>query len=225
MSGVDHLVDGLFKFAANLQALQLTDEQLALLCAIALISYGKDNLYQVTILNIDPLFLDRSGLKSPSSVQNLQNTMLKALNLNILMEHQHKSYELDAKIRFLECLKRLQGNQLVLTQQVSNNSSKFRIARVKLRSQSNPDADASALWRQDQGNGSSDPEMRHNEGGTDMDRTRVLGRWNEAAGLLQAQVGSRPSEQQPSITSNQRLGCVQCHPSATPSPNATLHRK
>ena len=35
--------------------------------------------------------------------------MLKALNLNILMEHQHKSYELDAKIRFLECLKRLQG--------------------------------------------------------------------------------------------------------------------
>lgn len=145
VSGVDHLVDGLFKFAANLQALQLTDEQLALLCAIALISYGKNNLYQVTILNIDPLFLDRSGLKSPSSVQNLQNTMLKALNLNILMEHQHKSYELDAKIRFLECLKRLQGNQLVLTQQVSNNSSKFRIARVKLRSQSNPDADASAL--------------------------------------------------------------------------------
>ena len=74
VSGVDHLVDGLFKFAANLQALQLTDEQLALLCAIALISYGKNNLYQVTILNIDPLFLDRSGLKSPSSVQNLQNT-------------------------------------------------------------------------------------------------------------------------------------------------------
>ena len=116
VSGVDHLVDGLFNFAANLQALQLTDEQLALLCAIALISYGKNNLYQVTILNIDPLFLDRSGLKSPSSVQNLQNTMLKALNLNILMEHQHKNYELDAKIRFLECLKRLQGNQLVLTQ-------------------------------------------------------------------------------------------------------------
>ena len=54
-------------------------------------------------------FLDRTGLNNASSVQNLQNTLLKALNLNIMIEHQQKNIETDPKLRFLDFLTRLQG--------------------------------------------------------------------------------------------------------------------
>ena len=54
-------------------------------------------------------FLDRTGLNNSSSVQNLQNTLLKALNLNIMIEHQQKNIETDPKLRFLDFLTRLQG--------------------------------------------------------------------------------------------------------------------
>ena len=54
-------------------------------------------------------FLDRTGLNNASSVQNLQNTLLKALNLNIMIEHQQKNIESDPKLRFLDFLTRLQG--------------------------------------------------------------------------------------------------------------------
>ena len=54
-------------------------------------------------------FLDRTGLNNASSVQNLQNTLLKALNLNIMIEHQQKNIETDPKLRFLDFLSRLQG--------------------------------------------------------------------------------------------------------------------
>ena len=55
------------------------------------------------------VFLDRTGLNNSSSVQNLQNTLLKALNLNIMIEHQQKNIETDPKLRFLDFLTRLQG--------------------------------------------------------------------------------------------------------------------
>ena len=55
------------------------------------------------------VFLDRTGLNNASSVQNLQNTLLKALNLNIMIEHQQKNIETDPKLRFLDFLTRLQG--------------------------------------------------------------------------------------------------------------------
>lgn len=90
VSGVESLVDGLFNYARNLAALRMNDAQLALFCAVSLIS------------------CDRTGLNNSSSVQNLQNTLLKALNLNIMIEHQQKNIETDPKLRFLDFLTRLQ---------------------------------------------------------------------------------------------------------------------
>ena len=41
VSGVESLVDGLFNYARNLAALRMNDAQLALFCAVSLISCGK----------------------------------------------------------------------------------------------------------------------------------------------------------------------------------------
>lgn len=87
--GVDHLVDGLFKFAENTYDLKLNDTQLAIFCSIALIS------------------ADRPGIQYETSIESLQRELLKALNLNIILEHQQKNLSLSPKIRFLEVLKLL----------------------------------------------------------------------------------------------------------------------
>ena len=41
VSGVESLVDGLFNYARNLAALRMNDAQLALFCAVSLISCGE----------------------------------------------------------------------------------------------------------------------------------------------------------------------------------------
>ena len=59
---------------------------------------------------IDLNFSDRAGLSYTNDVETLQNQLLKALNLNIIVEEQRLQSN-TAKIRFYETLKLLRGKQ------------------------------------------------------------------------------------------------------------------
>ena len=52
--------------------------------------------------------LDRAGLSYTNNVEKLQNQLLRALNMNIIVEEQ-KNQTNSAKIRFYETLKLLKG--------------------------------------------------------------------------------------------------------------------
>ena len=66
-------------------------------------------------------FSDRPGLNCDTQVDNLQRELLKSLNLNIMLEHEQKNWNLSPKIRFLEILKLLPGKIL----QIWTNPSKI----------------------------------------------------------------------------------------------------
>jgi len=53
--------------------------------------------------------LDRAGLSYTNDIEQLQNQLLRALNMNIIVEEQ-KMQTNSAKIRFYETLKILKGN-------------------------------------------------------------------------------------------------------------------
>ena len=100
-----------------------------------LISFNRPKLALTDFYQNWRNFLDRTGLNNSSSVQNLQNTLLKALNLNIMIEHQQKNIETDPKLRFLDFLTRLQGmlNSLLIGSFVFNISCWSCSARVRWR--------------------------------------------------------------------------------------------
>ncbi|CAG5102775.1 Oidioi.mRNA.OKI2018_I69.chr1.g460.t2.cds [Oikopleura dioica] len=88
VKNVETLVDALYEYARRLHDLKLSQTQLAIFSAIALIS------------------ADRAGLSYTNDVETLQNQLLKALNLNIIVEEQRLQSN-TAKIRFYETLKLL----------------------------------------------------------------------------------------------------------------------
>merc|ERR1719223_757425 len=88
VQNVEVLVDALYEYARRLCAVRLTQTQLTIFSAIALIS------------------ADRAGLSYTNNVEKLQNQLLRALNMNIIVEEQ-KNQTNSAKIRFYETLKLL----------------------------------------------------------------------------------------------------------------------
>lgn len=73
------MVDGLFKFARNIYALKLTDEQLALLSAIALISYGEFSILfsQTLTSNFRSKRPEKSHISSKSTEYNAESVELE----------------------------------------------------------------------------------------------------------------------------------------------------
>ncbi|XP_015687754.1 nuclear receptor subfamily 1 group D member 1 [Protobothrops mucrosquamatus] len=67
--GMDDLLTSMFEFSEKLSALQLSEEELGLFTAVVLIS------------------ADRSGIENPASVEQLQETLIRALRALILKNH------------------------------------------------------------------------------------------------------------------------------------------
>ncbi|XP_070583441.1 nuclear receptor subfamily 1 group D member 1 isoform X3 [Erythrolamprus reginae] len=67
--GMDDLLTSMFEFSEKLSALQLSEEELGLFTAVVLIS------------------ADRSGIENPASVEQLQETLIRALRALIFKNH------------------------------------------------------------------------------------------------------------------------------------------
>lgn len=117
VQNVETLVDALYEYARRLCELRLTQTQLAIFSAIALIS------------------ADRAGLSYTNDIEQLQNQLLRALNMNIIVEEQ-KMQTNSAKIRFYETLKLLKD----LRQLNYKHSEKLTLMQLEtLRSSEHPD--------------------------------------------------------------------------------------
>jgi hypothetical protein len=148
----------LFKFARNMYELNLNDTQLSLFCAVALIS------------------ADRPGIQYETSIENLQRELLKALNLNIILEHQQKNLTLSPKIRFLEVLKLLPE----LRELNYEHSQKLNLMQLHCVNRHDSPAPAS-------------PSSEYNQNSTDDNDWRTINYVQAHRGQIVTSVNSSPS--------------------------------
>ena len=83
------------------------------------------NFLFIKIYQNDNIFSDRPGLNCDTQVDNLQRELLKSLNLNIMLEHEQKNWNLSPKIRFLEILKLLPGKILRIWTNLSKSTLQY----------------------------------------------------------------------------------------------------